>query len=148
MTETNEIETLKAEIAELRKLITLQDKPSTVSNENILELVKEIVDTQSKKPRKTKWRDRYLTLFPNGDKRYLTKKELHAKETVDNLIETEEISKLASNNALERFLGNPKIRSLDRASAFWAKQYYKQVYLSGAGDKKAPEHLHQRGVRS
>lgn len=120
MVETAEIKKLKSELASLKKLITKQ------SNETgLVDKIAQVLDRQAEKPKKKLWRGRELTVFPNGGKHYVTPNQKKAKELVDNLIADKKLSTVASEAALNKFLGNAKIQELDRSLKFWAKQYYK-----------------------
>ena len=124
MTEHNEIESLKAEIEELKSLISQKPK-----SEDALERIAAYLDKQEKKPKPTKWHNKELIEFPDGKRHYVTEGQKMAKETVDKLIKAKRLSINASEATLNKFLGNAKIRDLPRSLSFWAKQYYKNHYL-------------------
>lgn len=103
------------------------------------ELVDVLLDnllSGGKKKKKLNWRGKKLTLFPNDEKRYLTPKELEAKEIVDTLVKAKKLSKTPSVAALNAFFQNGKIRNLSKEIRFFAKHYYKQYILDWSVMKK------------
>ncbi len=89
-----------------------------------------------KKKKKLNWRGKKLTLFPNDEKRYLTPKELEAKQLVDTLVKAKKLSKTPSVAAMNSFFQNGKIRNLSKDIRFFAKHYYKQYILDWSVFKK------------
>ena len=140
-TEKNEIDEIKQQIASLvkenKKLnIALKEKVEGTTIEDTLKMLELYLDKQASKPKKVKWRNRTLTLFPNDSKMYLTSEQIIAKKIVDKLIKDKTFSTTGSITALNTFLGNAEIRALSPDLAFFAKMYYKQFYLTFPGQDK------------
>jgi len=87
------------------------------------------------KKKKPNWRGRELTLFPNGEYRYLTPSEINAKKIVDDLVKKKTLSTVPSDTALNTFFESGKIRALSKKDRFFAKLYYKQDVLQWSEKK-------------
>jgi len=119
-----EIKKLKRELAGLKKLITESNSQNV-----LVEKITQVLDQQAEKPKKQSWRGRELVEFPNGGRYYVTPNQKEAKDLVDSLVASKKLSTIASEAALNNFLGNAKIQQLERSVKFWAKQYYKSHHL-------------------
>lgn len=118
MTETNKS---NEKIEMLMQLLASKPELIDVLLDNIL--------AEGKKKKKPIWRGRKLILFPNETEQYLTLSQQKVKQLVDELVSTKKLSKKASENAMNRFYGNTKIRGLSKEDRLWAKHYYKQYIL-------------------